>query len=391
MKKLRIALLLILAVALCRPAVQANTYYLSQTSYDFDYSYEDYVDDLYEEYYINVGQPVRISFSIEYHTEEDCDMVSIYDIDHYGHETLLESASGDGLITINTVTYSGRAKIVFETDGSVSYDNGQTDYMGFYGYYSVVNQNITQYDYIDKNLSVIGKLGVGIETPQEKLHVNGPVRGHGTGGALQVKTDYGYVTVGPQTASYGHLFTDRPAFLMNKPLALQTGVLSSLDNSGLSLQTAGQTRLTVDGSGRVGIGTTSPRYDLDVKGLIRATEVIIHHIDSFPDYVFRPGYELRTVDETDSYIREHGHLPGLPSAAEAEQGGVSLSRLQLQLLEKVEELTLYVTPSSACSSGSRRSSSASSARLSAWEAFLKRFSQPRVSPTRRKTDNPTVG
>jgi len=342
MKTLKIALLLILAVALCRPAVKANTYYVSQTSYDFDYSYEDYVDDLYEEYYINVGQPVRISFSIEYHTEEDCDMVSIYDIDHYGHETLLECASGDGLITINTVTYSGRAKIVFETDGSVSYDNGQTDYMGFYGYYSVVNQNITQYDYIDKNLSVIGKLGVGIETPQEKLHVNGPVRGHGTGGALQVKTDHGYVTVGPQTASYGHLFTDRPAFLMNKPLALQTGVLSSLDNSGLSLQTSGQTRLTVDGSGRVGIGTTSPRYDLDVKGRIRATEVIIHHIDSFPDYVFRPGYELRTVDETDSYIREHGHLPGLPSAAEAEQEGVSLSRLQLQLLEKVEELTLYV-------------------------------------------------
>lgn len=343
MKAIRTALLLILAVALYRPAAKANTYYMTDYRGDIDYYCEDYENDLYDVYYIDVGTLATLIFSPALNMEGH-DYLYIYDIDHNGHETLLAELTGEYQTSVVTVSYSGRAKVVFETDGSVSYSDGATEYTGllmdYYVYHT--SQEFTQYDYIDKNLSVIGKLGIGVETAQEKLHVNGPVRGHGTGGALQVKTDYGYFTVGPQTASYGHLFTDRPAFLMNKPLALQTGVLSSLDNSGLSLQTAGQTRLTVDGSGRVGIGTSSPQYNLDVEGCIRATEVIIHHIDSFPDYVFRPGYELRTVDETDSYIREHGHLPGLPSAAEVEQQGVSLSRLQLQLLEKVEELTLYV-------------------------------------------------
>lgn len=332
--------ILILATLLLPLFVTANPYYLTATSGDIDYEYEGYDDMLHEVYYINVGAQVTVSFNIMIDVEEDCDYAYIYDIDHYGHETLIGTFTGNHGTGASTISMTGRAKVVFETDESESYYNN-TDYGGLYIYY-YCNGAPTQTDYIDKNLVVVGKVGVGVEAPQEKLHVNGAVRGHGTGGALQVKTDHGYVTVGPQTASYGHLFTDRPAFLMNKPLALQTGVLSSLDGSGLSLQTAGQTRLTVDGSGRVGIGTSSPQYNLDVKGRIRATEVIIHHIDSFPDYVFRPGYELRTVDETDSYIREHGHLPGLPSAAEAEQGGVSLSRLQLQLLEKVEELTLYV-------------------------------------------------
>ena len=322
--------------------VAENIYYINDDGGLIDYYGSDYENDLEDTYYINIGSLSTVEFEISIDIEEDNDYLYIYNIDLYGNETLIATLTGNTTDIITTTSHSGRAKISYVTDGSVSYYDGYTDHFGYLVSYSVGSSSITQYDYLDKNLSIIGKLGVGTRTPLEKLHVNGAVRGHGTGGALQVKTDYGHVTIGPQTASYGHLFTDRPAFLLNKPLALQMGVLSSLDNNGLSLQTSGQTRLTVDGSGRVGIGTTSPRYDLDVKGRIRATEVIIHHIDSFPDYVFRPGYELRTVDETDSYIREHGHLPGLPSAAEAEQEGVSLSRLQLQLLEKVEELTLYV-------------------------------------------------
>ena len=323
-------------------AVAENIYYINDDGGLIDYYGSNYENDLEDTYYINIGSLSTVEFEISIDIEENNDYLYIYNIDLYGNETLIATLTGNTTDIITTTSHSGRAKISYVTDGSVSYYDGYTDHFGYLVSYSVGSSSITQYDYLDKNLSIIGKLGVGTRTPQEKLHVNGPVRGHGTCGALQIKTDHGYVTVGPQTASYGHLFTDRPAFLMNKPLVLRTGVLSSFDNNDLSLQTAGQTRLTVDTLGHVGIGTSSPQYNLDVKGRIRATEVIIHHIDSFPDYVFRPGYELRTVDETDSYIREHGHLPGLPSAAEAEQQGVSLSRLQLQLLEKVEELTLYV-------------------------------------------------
>jgi len=319
----------------------ANPYYLTTSSGVLEFSYEYYDDDLYEVYYINVGSNVIVSFDVSIDLEDQCDYVYIYNIDHNNNETLIASLTGEMTTTVHTTSMTGRAKLIFETDESVSYWGGYDYFDGAYiSYYA--NTALKPYEFIDRNLFVTGRVGIGVETPKEKLHVNGAVRGHGTGGALQIKTDYGYVTVGPQTSAYAHLSTDRPAFLMNRPLTLQTGTLSSLDNGGLSLQTAGQTRLTVDGGGRVGIGTASPQYDLDVKGRIRATEVIIHHIDSFPDYVFRPDYELRTVNEVEGYIREHGHLPGLPSATEVGQQGVSLSRLQLQLLEKVEELTLYV-------------------------------------------------
>ncbi|WP_292295009.1 hypothetical protein [Marivita sp.] len=76
--------------------------------------------------------------------------------------------------------------------------------------------------------------------------------------------------------------------------------------------------------------------NLTLKGtLTTATQTI-------PDYVFEDSYALRPLDEVASFIDEFGHLPGIPSAQEyADRGGVNLSELQILLLEKVEELTLY--------------------------------------------------
>jgi len=76
--------------------------------------------------------------------------------------------------------------------------------------------------------------------------------------------------------------------------------------------------------------------NLTLKGtLTTATQTI-------PDYVFEDSYVLRPLEEVSSFIEEFGHLPGIPSAKEyADRGGVNLSELQILLLEKVEELTLY--------------------------------------------------
>ena len=59
-----------------------------------------------------------------------------------------------------------------------------------------------------------------------------------------------------------------------------------------------------------------------------------------PDYVFDPGYSLSPLDEVEAHIAAHGHLPGIPSAEEMGQE-LRPGQLSLQLLEKVEELTLY--------------------------------------------------
>ncbi|MCP4658333.1 MAG: hypothetical protein GY856_23210 [bacterium] len=61
-----------------------------------------------------------------------------------------------------------------------------------------------------------------------------------------------------------------------------------------------------------------------------------------PDYVFEPDYPLLPVSELAEFVARHRHLPGVPSAAQVEErGGVNMSRMQMRLLEKIEELTLY--------------------------------------------------
>ncbi|MCB9234750.1 MAG: hypothetical protein H6581_24065 [Bacteroidia bacterium] len=60
------------------------------------------------------------------------------------------------------------------------------------------------------------------------------------------------------------------------------------------------------------------------------------------DYVFEPGYDLAPVEELAAYIRTHGHLPGVPTAEEVARDGLDVGEIERILLEKVEELTLYM-------------------------------------------------
>ena len=65
-------------------------------------------------------------------------------------------------------------------------------------------------------------------------------------------------------------------------------------------------------------------------------------MNNVADYVFDEGYNLKSLSEVESFVKENKHLPGIPSAAEIEQNGVSLSQMSNMLLEKVEELTLHL-------------------------------------------------
>lgn len=63
---------------------------------------------------------------------------------------------------------------------------------------------------------------------------------------------------------------------------------------------------------------------------------------TFPDYVFDPSYKLPSLEETEKYVRENRHLPEIPTAKEIERDGMSLNAMNMLLLKKVEELTLYM-------------------------------------------------
>jgi len=95
-------------------------------------------------------------------------------------------------------------------------------------------------------------------------------------------------------------------------------------------------------AGQVGIGTTSPDEALTVKGKIHTEEVRVDLSVPAPDYVFYNNYNLRSLDEVEKFIDQNGHLPNIPSALEMETNGVELGSMEMKLLEKIEELTLYL-------------------------------------------------
>ncbi|MDX2188025.1 MAG: tail fiber protein [Opitutaceae bacterium] len=96
-------------------------------------------------------------------------------------------------------------------------------------------------------------------------------------------------------------------------------------------------RLT--GAGNVGIGTSTPSHKLAVNGTIRARELIVDNT-SWPDYVFTR--ELQPLPVLEEKIKNEGKLPGIPSAASVLKEGVDVGQMQAKLLEKIEEITLYV-------------------------------------------------
>ena len=92
--------------------------------------------------------------------------------------------------------------------------------------------------------------------------------------------------------------------------------------------------------GNLGVGTTSPTHALDVRGTIRANEIIVNTTGA--DLVFADDYQLRPLSEVKTFIQENKHLPEIKSAQEMQENGVGINELQTQLLQKIEELTLYI-------------------------------------------------
>lgn len=152
--------------------------------------------------------------------------------------------------------------------------------------------------------------------------------------------DTTYELFGYSAGNYGHI-SIRLAVTREAPLIVTlptSKVLVPNPDVYSEVPKVGRASIFVD---NLGIGTTNPgSWKLAVKGKIRAEEIKVE--TGWADYVFKEDYDLPTLEEVEKHIKEKGHLINIPSAKEVEENGIQLGEMNKLLLEKIEELTLYV-------------------------------------------------
>lgn len=119
--------------------------------------------------------------------------------------------------------------------------------------------------------------------------------------------------------------------------------LESDGGLGLTETNVADKRFVVKPGGQVTIGDKAATgYLLSVKGKIATEEVLVDLNTGWPDYVFTKDYPLKSLEDVKLFIEKNGHLPNVPSAKEVEDNGLLLGNMNKILMEKVEELTLYI-------------------------------------------------
>ncbi len=209
-----------------------------------------------------------------------------------------------------------------------------------------------------------GYVGIGNNSPAQMLHVAGVIRsddGFQVDGSTVIDNGAGwhrsYGATGWYNGTYGGgWYMSDSTWIRtygNKSIYHNTGTMRTdgtfqVGSSGSTLNVANggtfayrTNVLFANTSGAVGIGTTNPgTYKLAVNGAVRAKEVVVD--SNWSDFVFDDDYALPSLDTVAAQIREHKHLPGVPSAAEIQQRGLSVGESQTMIMRKVEELTLYL-------------------------------------------------
>lgn len=99
---------------------------------------------------------------------------------------------------------------------------------------------------------------------------------------------------------------------------------------------------TVHANGQMTISNDQEKIlQLEANGLLRSRQIKID-LDSWADYVFEENYALMPLNELGEFVRKEGHLPNIPSEAELKESGLDVAEMNRLLMEKVEELTLYL-------------------------------------------------
>ncbi|MBL7748490.1 MAG: hypothetical protein JNM19_13720, partial [Chitinophagaceae bacterium] len=204
-----------------------------------------------------------------------------------------------------------------------------TNYMSHFNY--GVNEDVfirggkTGSNVLISDLAGLGNVGIGTSTPDVNTKLT-----------LQTPGDYS-TALSIRNPSGSAVFNA----YVGGPINGNTISLGTPGAMPIAFYTNSANRMFIMANGNVGIGTDNPTNKLSVNGNIRSREVIVETAN-WPDYVFENTYQLKPLAEVEKYIKAHNHLPGIPAAAELETKGLHLGDIQKKMMEKIEELTLYI-------------------------------------------------
>lgn len=185
-----------------------------------------------------------------------------------------------------------------------------------------------------------GNIGIGTASPLSKLEVSTTSSGEQSSISIhQTHTSGNPINEPTSQLLYNWYGEPKASINFHRGSAAIDGFMSfstAANNTPIE-------RMRIDEHGNVSIGVTnSYGYKLAVAGNMIAEKIKVKLQTNWPDYVFQESYSLPSLKQVESFIKENKHLPGVPTAKETKENGIDLGQNQAVLLEKIEELTLYL-------------------------------------------------
>ncbi len=177
-----------------------------------------------------------------------------------------------------------------------------------------------------------GRMGIGYNGPTYGRQIN--LGGTGINFYTSNEAAFGGAVFPTDTSLVIWSNSNSNNYLVLQPSWGNTGIGTYTPNAKFHLNGA---QLIGSNSARIATG-----YSLSVDGKIMSEESTVLNSTSWPDYVFEDSYNLMPLEEVERRVKSEKHLPNIPSASEIDEKGINLGDMNRRLIEKVEELTLYL-------------------------------------------------